>query len=105
MDWTLIITGVLGLLGGGFGTALFSFLKDRKAQQATAEEQVRNYMLKVLEEEREDGNSCEEKVEKLTARIEQLIAENAHLRGQVTELQDSVKALRDFILTNYSKVA
>lgn len=98
-----LLTMVSGFLGAGGFASLLTYLTTRRKQTIDAETQIRETILKVLEDERRENATCEERVAQLTTRVEELVTQNAALRQQISDLEDLVRGLRETLLATYAR--
>lgn len=92
------------VVGSNLVSSLTTFLATRKKQSIDADQKIRDTIMKILEDERKDNETCEKRVIELTNRVETLISENSGLRSQVTELKEQITLLTNMVLAHYAKV-
>lgn len=100
-----LIELVGSVLGTGAFTSLLTYLATRRQQTLDSETKVRDTILKVLDDERKENATCEERVTQLTGRIEELVQQNSALKQQITDLEVMVTTLRETLLQTYLKEA
>lgn len=99
MDLIQLVGTVVGTSGL---TGFFSYMLAKAKLNKESEDSVRAFLKKILDEERKENATCEERVTTLTGRVEELLVQNSALKAQIETLEESLKSLRELLLAHYS---
>lgn len=98
-----ILEALVAILTSSLISSVLTYLTARKKQDATSEEKVRDTIFKILDQEREDNETCEQKVAALAVKVETLLIENAALKAQLSTLTDTCEQMRELLFAEYLK--